>query len=46
MEFVVNKKIDCKKITTIEEIKLILDSLDLHMGKDCPHYDKLKHLLK
>lgn len=41
-----SKQIDCTKITSIEEIKLILDSLNLYMNEDCIHYDKLKHLLK
>jgi hypothetical protein len=39
-------KIDCNKITTIKEIKMILDSLDLHMDNSCPHYEQLKHLIK
>ena len=46
MEFVKKKKIDCKKITSIQEIILILDSLDLHMDESCEHWDKLKHLLE
>tara|TARA_R110000796_G_scaffold215630_1_gene331614 strand:+ start:180 stop:326 length:147 start_codon:yes stop_codon:yes gene_type:complete len=41
-----NKEMDCTKITSLEEVKLILDSLELFMKEDCPHYDKLKHLLK
>ena len=40
------KEIDCTKITSLEEVKLILDSLKLFMGEDCDNYDRLKHLLK
>ena len=40
------KEIDCSKITCFDEVRLILDSLNLHMSEDCPHYDKLKHLIK
>ena len=39
------KKIDCTKITTLEEVKLILASLDLHININAEHYDKLKHLV-
>ena len=39
------KKIDCTKITTLEEVKLILSSLDLHININAEHYDKLKHLV-
>tara|TARA_R100000900_G_scaffold139133_1_gene118583 strand:- start:548 stop:766 length:219 start_codon:yes stop_codon:yes gene_type:complete len=40
------KRIDATKITTIEEIKLILDGLDIHMNTSAPNYEKLKHLVK
>jgi DNA-directed RNA polymerase len=40
------EKLDCKKITSLEEVKLILDSLDLHINEKNPHYDKLKHLIE
>ena len=36
---------DCTKITTLEEVKLILASLNLHIKTDAEHYDKLKHLV-
>jgi len=39
------KKLDCTKITTIEEIALILENLVISIGEDCKDYDKLKHLL-
>lgn len=39
-------ELDCKKITTIEEIKLILDAFKISVNKDCKHYEKLKHLKK
>ena len=39
------KEIDCTKITTLEEVKLILASLDLHININAEHYDKLKHLI-
>tara|TARA_R110002124_G_scaffold213639_1_gene379718 strand:+ start:814 stop:960 length:147 start_codon:yes stop_codon:yes gene_type:complete len=42
----VNRPLDCKKITSLEEVKLILDALKPTMKEDCEHYDKLKHLLK
>lgn len=40
------RKIDCKKIKSLEEVKLILDSLNLSIGEECPQYDKLKHLIE
>ena len=46
MEFRTAETLDCKKITSIEEIKLILDSLSVTILKDCIYYDKLKHLIK
>jgi len=39
------KKLDCTKITTIEEIALILECIVISINEDCEHYDKLKHLL-
>ena len=38
--------LDCKKITSIEEIKLILDEMNITILGDCIYYDKLKHLIK
>lgn len=40
-----NNKVDCTKITSLEEVKLILDCLNLYMYSDSPHYEKLKHLI-
>jgi len=38
------RKIDARKITSIEEIKIILDCLDLRIHTSSPNYEKLKHL--
>jgi hypothetical protein len=40
-----NKKMDCTKITSLEEVKLILDCLNLYISSDAPHFEKLKHLI-
>ena len=45
MNFIANEELDCKKITSIEEIKLILDALNMTIRTDCIHYNKLKHLI-
>jgi hypothetical protein len=37
-------RLDCTKITTLEEVKLILDALDLHMSTSAKQFEKLKHL--
>ena len=46
MELKKSEILDCKKITSIEEIKLILDALNITILKDCIYYEKLKHLIK
>lgn len=38
------KKIDCTKITTLDEVKLILDALELRIDEHSEHYESLKHL--
>lgn len=40
------KEIDAMKITTLEEVKLILSELKLFIKTDAKNYDKLKHLCK
>lgn len=44
-DYTISKKLDCTKITTLDEVKLILDSLNLHIYPNCKHYEKLKHLI-
>ena len=39
------KKLDCTKITTIEEIALILEGLIINIGEEHKYYEKLKHLI-
>lgn len=39
------KKLDCRKITTIKEIALILHNLNIEISEDCEDFDDLKHLL-
>ena len=39
-----NIKLDCTKIISLEEVKLILDGLDLYMEPDCLYYEQLIHL--
>jgi len=41
---ILNVPLDCMKITSLEEVKFILDSLDLNMSSDCKYYEQLKHL--
>lgn len=47
MDFVTKEvcKLDFTKINTIEDIKLILDCLEITVHKDGPAYARLKHLL-
>lgn len=40
------KKLDCTKITSIEEIKLILEALDLSISVDSEYFEQLKHLVE
>jgi hypothetical protein len=39
------KKIDCTKIKKLEDVKLILEALDLHVNVSSEHYEKIKHLV-
>ena len=39
------KKLDCKKITTVEEIALILELFGVYIDESCEYYEKLKHLI-
>lgn len=36
--------LDVSKIESIEDIKLILDSMDLYLSDQLPGFDKVKHL--
>tara|TARA_R110000851_G_scaffold72400_1_gene160413 strand:- start:88 stop:228 length:141 start_codon:yes stop_codon:yes gene_type:complete len=46
MELITKKKLDCKKIKSIEDVKLILNAMNLYIANTCEDYDKLKHLFK
>ena len=35
-----------KKIKSIEDVKLILNAMNLYIANTCEDYDKLKHLFK
>lgn len=39
-------KIDFDKVKTFEDMKLILESLDLSYTEECVGLQKIKHLLK
>ena len=42
------ERLDCTKITTLEEVKLILQCMDLHVSKEvlgASEYEKIKHLI-
>lgn len=43
---VATRKIDCSKITSLEEVKIILSGLDLQITVDSEEYEKLKHLIE
>ena len=46
MEFKIKKRLDCKKIKSIEDVKLILDGMNLYIDNTSENYDELKHLFK
>jgi len=42
----VPQKLDCNKITTLEEVKLILDCVGFTIDETAKNYNDLKHLIK
>ena len=46
MEFKTKKILDCKKIKSIEDVKLILNAMNLYIDNTSENYDELEHLFK